>query len=140
MAFILVSRVDGVDSPQDTCRVMILDGLPSGSSLLERYQWEYLGMANLLSTRLANRIVQLFGRINRGRNDYGIFLIGGRELNNWLNKDRNVALLPDLLQRQILVGRAVQEGMDIGNVKAVMAAISAVMARDASWMIITVLR
>jgi Rad3-related DNA helicase len=71
-AFVLVSRVDGIDLRHDTCRVMVLDGLPSGTSLIERYQWEFLRMGNLHATRLANRLVQLFGRINRGRNDYGV--------------------------------------------------------------------
>jgi hypothetical protein len=34
--FVLVSRVDGIDLPHDTCRVMIMDGLPSGASLRGR--------------------------------------------------------------------------------------------------------
>jgi hypothetical protein len=37
-------RVDGIDLPHDTCRIMIMEGLPSGTSLIERYQWEYLRM------------------------------------------------------------------------------------------------
>ncbi|HHJ20833.1 MAG TPA: helicase [Gammaproteobacteria bacterium] len=133
-AFVLVSRVDGIDLPHDTCRVMILDGLPSGSSLIERYQWEFLKMLNLHATRIANRLVQLFGRINRGRNDYGAFLVAGNELNAWLNNDRNVALLPQLLQRQILLGRAVQEGMNIKEANAVLEAINAVILREPSWL------
>jgi len=133
-AFVLVSRVDGIDLPHDTCRVMVLDGLPSGTSLVERYQWEFLRMSNVHATRLANRLVQLFGRINRGRNDYGVFLVSGNELNAWLNKDRNVALLPQLLQRQIMLGRAVQDGMNIKTQDAVMAAIEAVISRESSWL------
>ncbi len=132
--FILVSRVDGIDLPHDTCRLMVLDGLPSGTSLIERYQWEFLRMGNLHATRLANRLVQLFGRINRGRNDYGVFLIRGSELNAWLSKDRNIALLPQLLQRQITLGRAVQDGMDIKAPKAVVGVINAVISREPSWL------
>lgn len=132
--FVLVSRVDGIDLPHDTCRIMVLDGLPSGSSLIERYQWEFLKMLNLHATRIANRLVQLFGRINRGRNDYGAFLIAGKELNVWLNNDRNVALLPSLLQSQILLGKAVQEGMDIGEADSVPEVINAVLSRETSWL------
>ncbi|PLX33591.1 MAG: helicase [Hyphomicrobiales bacterium] len=133
-AFVLVSRVDGIDLPHDTCRVMVMDGLPSGASLIERYQWEFLRMLNLHSTRIANRLVQLFGRINRGRNDYGAFLIVGTELNSWFNNDRNVALLPQLLQRQILLGRTVQEGMKIKEGDAVLQTINAVLSREPSWL------
>ena len=133
-AFVLVSRVDGIDLPHDTCRIMVMDGLPSGASLIERYQWEFLRMLNLHSTRIANRLVQLFGRINRGRNDYGAFLVAGNDLNTWLNNDRNVALLPELLQRQILLGRTVQEGMSIKEADAVLETINAVLSREPSWL------
>ena len=61
-AFTLVSRVDGIDLPHETCRIMIMDGLPSATSLLERYQSERLDMANVHASRIANRLVQLFGR------------------------------------------------------------------------------
>lgn len=132
-AFSLVSRVDGIDLPHDTCRIMIMDGLPSGSSLLERYQWEYLRMTNLHALRVSNRIAQLFGRINRGRNDFGVFLVQGHELTVWMKKDRNVALLSPLLQRQILVGRAVQDGMGIKTTTQLTQAIDAVLGREPSW-------
>ena len=132
--FILVARVDGIDLPHDTCRLMVIDGLPYGASLLERYQWEFLQMRNFAAGRLANRIVQLFGRINRGRNDYGVFLIVGADLNKWLNNDRHLALLPDLLQQQIQLGRFVQEQMDVTDHDKVDQVIDTVLGRDASWL------
>ncbi len=133
-AFILVSRVDGIDLPHDTCRIMVLEGVPTGTSLLERYQWEFLRMNNVQSVRVANRLAQLFGRINRGRKDYGIFLIQGRELNTWLRKDKHIALLPTLLQKQILLGRRVQEGMDIKDYSKVNELMTSVLSRDQSWL------
>ena len=36
-------------------------------------------------------------------------------MNTWLNNDRNLALLPDLLQQQVKLGQYVQEGMKINN-------------------------
>ena len=133
-AFILVSRVDGIDLPHETCRLMVMDGLPSGTSLLERYQWQFLRMQNVHASRIANRLAQLFGRINRGRNDYGVFLLEGRELNIWLTKDRNISLLPPLLQKQVLLGRSVQEGLNIKTYDGVKAAIDAVLRREPTWL------
>jgi Rad3-related DNA helicase len=133
-AFTLVSRVDGIDLPHDTCRIMIMDGLPSGSSLIERYQWEYLRMNNVHAVRVANRLAQLFGRINRGRNDYGAFLIEGDDLSKWLAKDRNLALLPPLLQKQILIGREVQEEFQISESTQAIELIERVLSRDQGWL------
>jgi len=133
-AFILVSRVDGIDLPHDTCRIMVVDGLPSGMSLLERYQWEFLRMKNVHSVRVANRLAQLFGRINRGRNDYGAFLLEGDDIGKWLGNDRNLALLPSLLQKQVLVGREVQGSGQVTNREELLHLIDAVLGRDEGWL------
>jgi hypothetical protein len=133
-AFALVSRVDGIDLPHDTCRIMIMDGLPAGTSLIERYQWEFLRMNNVHAVRIANRLAQLFGRINRGRNDYGAFLIEGDELSKWLSNDRNLALLPPLLQKQLLIGREVQSEFYIDEGKQAIELIERVLERDEGWL------
>ena len=133
-AFALVSRVDGIDLPHDTCRIMIMAGLPSGASLIERYQWEYLRMNNVHAVRVANRLAQLFGRINRGRNDYGAFLIEGDDLSKWLGNDRNLALLPPLLQKQILIGREVQSEFGISEPGQAIELIERVLGRDQGWL------
>ncbi len=133
-AFMLVSRVDGIDLPHDTCRVMIMEGLPSGTFLIERYQWEFLRMNKVHAVRIANRLAQLFGRINRGRNDYGAFLIEGDDLNKWLGNDRNLALLPPLLQKQVLIGREVQSEFSIDKPDQAIELIERVLDRDQGWL------
>jgi hypothetical protein len=132
--FVLVQRVDGIDLPHETCRVMVIDGLPSGASLLEKFQWEYLSMKNFFASKVANRLAQLFGRINRGRNDYGVFIIASRELHTWISNDRNVSLLPELLQQQIKLGIAVQKGMAINDKAKIIEVTSSVIARNPSWL------
>lgn len=133
-AFILVSRVDGIDLPHDTCRVMIIDGLPTGTSLIERFLWEYVDLRNLCATKLANRVVQLLGRINRGRNDYGVFVLRGRELTTWLDNDRNAALLPQLIQQQIALGRFVQSSIHGEGLAETKEIVAKVLDRAPDWL------
>lgn len=113
--FILVSRVDGIDLPHDTCRVMIFDELPTGASILEKFQWDTLDMKNFRAAKVSNQIIQLFGRINRGRNDYGAFIINGRSLSSWLKNDRKLALLPDLLRKQVRLGLYLHEQQKLSD-------------------------
>ena len=133
-AFALVSRVDGIDLPHDTCRIMVMDGVPSGTSLLERYQWEFLRMKNVHAVRIANRLAQLFGRINRGRNDYGAFLLEGDDVNKWLANDRNLALLPPLLQKQVNVGREIHDSDQIKTQRDVIGLIDSILDREQGWL------
>ena len=133
-AFVLVARVDGIDLPDDTCRVMLIDNLPSGYTQIERFQIEYCSMTSLAATKLASRITQVFGRINRGRKDYGVFVLRGRNLNNWLSDTENTALLPELVQKQLLLGEQISNLMlKNKDHKAIMGVLDTVMARDAEW-------
>lgn len=132
--FILVSRIDGIDLPQDTCRVMVIDGAPAGTSLMDNYLFSRLNLSNLFSTKMAGRITQLLGRINRGRSDYSAFIIFGNDINVWLKTERNIALLPPLIRKQVILSQTVQEGMDHSSETEISALVSQVLARDASWL------
>lgn len=101
---LLAARYDGIDLPGDTCRVMVIDNLPTGVGPLERFLWEYLGLFNSLSTAIASRIVQSFGRISRGMSDHGVVILTGEKLIEWLLNPRNRAFLPAFLQKQITLG------------------------------------
>lgn len=101
---ILAARFDGLDLPGDSCRVMVIDDLPAAVGPLDRFLWENLGLSNTLRTTIASRVVQSFGRISRGMSDYGVVIITGEKLVNWLQVPRNVRLIPEFLQRQISLG------------------------------------
>ncbi|OYQ62161.1 hypothetical protein B9G53_23685 [Pseudanabaena sp. SR411] len=131
--FILVSRVDGIDLPHETCRIMILDELPKGASLLEQFQWDVLDMKNFRAAKISNQIIQLFGRINRGRNDYGAFIINGKAISNWLGTDRKLALLPELLRKQIRLGAYLHKQQKLSNTSQFIEVIDAVLSRNSSW-------
>ena len=105
----LAARYDGIDFPGDTCRTMVVDDLPNGTGPLERYQWEWLNMQNSHRSLLASRVVQSFGRISRGMSDHGVVVITGKRLVEWLQLPRNRVLLPQFLQKQILIGEAVSK-------------------------------
>jgi hypothetical protein len=133
-ALVLVARVDGIDLPDEVCRVMLIDGLPSGYSQLERFQIEFCAMTSLAATKLASRITQVFGRINRGRKDFGVFILRGKTLNNWLGDAENAALLPELLQKQLLLGEQISENMlKNRDHQAITEVMEEVLARNADW-------
>lgn len=132
--FVMAGRFDGIDLPHATCRLMVVAGLPTGASSLETYLSRVLDMRNLLAGKMATRITQLMGRIIRARNDFGIFVIAGHDLNNWVKRDRNLALLPDLLQKQFKLGEHVQSEYGIKNLGSADELYEQVINRDESWL------
>ena len=132
-AFVLVGRYDGIDLPNDQCRMMAIDGVPWGTNLLERFTWEYLDLQGDLRSRIATRITQLFGRIIRGRVDHGVFLVCSRALNSWLRNERNTALLPELLQNQLRLGMTVQESLGVVSAERATELTVDVLQRSDGW-------
>ena len=128
---ILAARYDGIDLPGDTCRVMVIDDLPTGLGPLERFQWEWLNMQNGFRSTLASRIVQSFGRISRGMSDHGVVILTGQHLVDWIRLPRNRSLLPKILQRQVEIGEDISD--HAGNTTALIAAADACLSRNEGW-------
>lgn len=72
---VLIARYDGVDLPDDACRVLILDGLPAGYSPLERIEASALGETQEMGVRQIQRIEQGMGRGIRSTDDYCVVLL-----------------------------------------------------------------
>ena len=90
-------------------------------------------MKNFRATKVSNQIIQLFGRINRGRNDYGAFIINGRGLSSWLKNDRKLALLPELLRKQVRLGLYLHEQQKLSDTSQLIDVIDSVLSRNSSW-------
>ncbi len=116
---LLVGRYDGVDLPGNTCRILVIDGLPIGLGPLERYLWEQLRINNALRNTIASRLVQCFGRISRGMNDHGVVILTGERLLKWLGTERNLKLLPSFLRRQIELGHELSDQIEDGDLNGV---------------------
>ena len=128
---VLAARYDGIDLPGDTCRVLIIDDLPTGLGPLERFQWEWLNMQNTFRSTLASRVVQSFGRISRGMSDHGVVVITGQRLVDWIRLPRNRSLLPKFLQRQLEVGENISNYAE--NPTSFVTAANACLSRDSQW-------
>jgi hypothetical protein len=113
---LLAGRYDGLDLPGDICRVVVIDDLPSGTGPLERFLWEYLKFSSTLRSAVASRVVQSFGRISRGMGDYGVALITGRSLVEWLQVPRNLGSLPRFLQKQLQLGVQMSAGLSAADI------------------------
>ena len=101
-AWFLINRYDGMDFPGSTCRLMVIDGEPSGTTLLQKFVSQEIGDSCFKAEQMATRFTQLFGRIIRGDNDFGVFIIENN-VKNWLLNERNQSLLPSLIKRQIKI-------------------------------------
>lgn len=100
----LVNKYDGVDLPDETCRILCIDSLPQYMSLSDRYFQKVRTESKIRQQLLAQRIEQGVGRGVRGRNDWCIIVIVGSDLANFLSSDSRLALLSNETKEQIKIG------------------------------------
>lgn len=112
---IFVARYDGIDLPKDDCQILVLDGLPRGEALIDRFIDEGLRISSRRQAKTAIRLIQAIGRIFRGNTDHGAVLICGTTLQRWFRAPTNRAHLPPLIQKQIEFGLRMREFVDSGE-------------------------
>jgi hypothetical protein len=94
---ILANRYDGMDLPDESCRLVVLHDLPIGLHPQERFLYETLGAKEALTERIRTRISQGMGRATRNRQDFAGVLISGRDLVSFLSrKDVRESMRPEL--------------------------------------------
>jgi len=108
----LIARYDGIDLPGDSCRVLVLDRLPTGVNLINRFIDESIRVENIRISNIATRVVQAIGRIFRSNTDHGVVLLVGPELQSWLRSPKNRSYLPKLLQQQLLLASELAKQID----------------------------
>jgi len=128
---VLAGRYDGIDLPDDACRVLVVDGFPSGLHPLERFFESYLNIGDITNSLVACRVTQTFGRVSRGMNDYSVVLVMSRKLLKWLIDPRNRKKLPPTISQQLDVGDSLvpfYEKMSLGEL------MSKCLARKEDWL------
>lgn len=85
---VLVNRYDGVDLPDEACRVLIIDGLPGAVSQLEAVDASVLQGSGAFVNRQMQRIEQGMGRGVRSSSDHCVvFLMGSSLIRQLYAKD-----------------------------------------------------
>jgi type III restriction/modification enzyme restriction subunit/RAD3-like DEAD/DEAH box helicase len=103
-ALVLANRYDGMDLPDEACRLVVLYRLPLGAHLQERFLFETLGAREALDERIRTRITQGMGRATRNRQDFAAVLLVGQELVSFLSREDVRASMRAELQAELDLG------------------------------------
>lgn len=112
----VANRYDGIDLPDEACRLIILAERPVGMHLQERFLNESAGAQTVLAERMRTRLTQGAGRATRNSADYAAVLMLGRKLANFCAQaDVQAALHPEI-RAEIAFGLENSTGMPAGEV------------------------
>jgi len=130
-------RYDGIDLPDKSCRVLVLDGMPLGEGILDRLDSSASRFAGGTRNRLIYRIEQGMGRAVRSHADYAVIFLAGDELAHFIAKhDVLSAMNPDTkaqLELAIDLSKMAAEDAGADSEAAVKDMIRKCLKRDDGW-------
>lgn len=136
---VINNRYDGIDLPDESCRILIMDGLPYFDNLADRYEEQACPDSELINKRIAQKIEQGIGRGVRGEKDYCAVLIIGSELVRFMRSIATNKFFSAQTRKQIEIGLEIadlaKEDYDEGDspIKVVISLVKQMLKRDEGW-------
>lgn len=103
------NRYDGIDLPDNMCRILIIDSIPRFESLEDKYISDTLPSSSLISLKKVQKIEQGIGRSVRGEKDYSAVIFIGNDLVSFIGSKENKKYFSRYTKQQICIGDMVSE-------------------------------
>jgi Type III restriction enzyme, res subunit/Helicase C-terminal domain len=127
---VVANRYDGIDFPDDDCRLLFVEGLPRATNLQERFLMTRMGAQLLFNERVQTRVLQAIGRCTRGLNDYSAVVVTGEEMPDYLTDRKRRGYLHPELQAELEFGIEQSTGVDA---KTLLENFQIFLDHDAEW-------
>ena len=136
---VFANRYDGIDLPDNTCRILILDSKPYFISLVDKYEESCRENSDLINIKVAQKIEQGLGRSVRGEKDYSVIIIIGDDLVRFIKSSQTNKYFSDQTKKQVDLGLEIaklsQEEINNGAepTKVLIDLINQALKRDEGW-------
>lgn len=106
---VINNRYDGIDLPDESCRILIIDSMPYFNSLSDKYEERCRPDSEIINKRIAQKIEQGLGRGVRGEKDYCAILIIGPDIVKFMRSITTNKYFSESTQKQIEIGLSIAE-------------------------------
>ncbi|HST47724.1 helicase C-terminal domain-containing protein [Jatrophihabitans sp.] len=130
---VFVNKFDGIDLPEDACRVLVIDGLPEAQSAEDRVESQLRRHARFGDDRQIQRIEQGMGRGVRSNEDHCVVLLLGARLSQLVVGIDSLARFSPATRAQLELSRTVAGGLQDASLEEILQVARQALNRDENW-------
>lgn len=131
--YVIVNRYDGIDLPDDACRILVIDGLPNISNMDDKYEQEVVRKSERIQREQIQRIEQGMGRGVRSHNDYCLVYLLGNQLTTVLYADEGYKYFSSATKAQFELSEKMCEQIEGQGLDAIIEIGDYVLDRNQMW-------
>lgn len=136
---VINNRYDGIDLPDESCRVLIMDSMPFLKNYSDRYEEKCCPNSEIINKKIAQKIEQGIGRAVRGEKDYCAILVIGSDIEKFMRGVLTRKYFSSQTQKQIEIGfevaKMAKEDIreDDQPMKQIVSLINQILKKDEGW-------
>lgn len=130
---VLVNRYDGIDLPNDACRLLVIDGLPDVRRMIDKVDEGFLLGTDRSATQITQRVEQGMGRGVRSNDDYCAVLLMGKTLTRKLYAGSGVQKFSVGTRAQLELSEKVASQIAKADLNAIWKTLEYCLYQDQQW-------
>ncbi|GAA4048727.1 helicase C-terminal domain-containing protein [Agromyces indicus] len=130
---VAANKYDGIDLPQDACRIVVLDGLPQAFSGDERLESLMTRSTGGIDDRQIQRLEQGMGRAVRSNEDHCVVFLLGRRLAQLTVDPKTLARFSPATAAQLKLSRTLAKRMADTPLTKILETTQQALDRDEGW-------
>lgn len=128
---VMANRFDGVDFPDDECRMLIIIDLPKVANIQEKFLATRMGSNILYSERIKTRIIQAVGRCTRNTRDSSVVCILGNSIIKNLIEPQNLKAFAPELRAELEFG--IDNSLNYKSIEEIISNVSSFFEANDEW-------
>ena len=130
---VLINKYDGIDMPDDACRILVVDGLPDVRKMIGRVEQSILRDSEQIISQSIQRIEQGMGRGIRSNEDYCVVLLMGASLTSVLYRYHAAEKLTPATLAQFKLSEQVSIQLRNRSLADIQEVMNYCLSRDIQW-------
>ena len=130
---VLANKYDGIDLPDEACRILVIDGLPDVRKKIEKLEQAALYSSEYAISRSIQRIEQGMGRGIRSNEDYCVVILMGRSLTSTLYSNRAAEKFTAATRAQFKLSEQLSEQLHGAEIEEIAETMGYCLSRDRNW-------